>query len=172
MTQTSQPTHLWHLSLLEHLRPSPGWRTDYAVLSTYSAHTSVIAAVLLALGGQDDDTGSGTKIALARTLTQLRGKVHFLLQSGRLTLPGNPSPIVSLFDRFILQVPWDEGSKGLYLGKSWHAKFSLIRQVPESADVKSERWIFMLGSRNLTLDMSWDIGLVLNAGDHGTRGPK
>src|SRR5207249_2459902 len=105
MTQTSQPAHLSHLSQLDHLRPPPGWRTDSAVLSTYSAHTSVIAAVLLALGGQDDDTGSGTKIAFARALTELRGKVHFVLQSGRLTLPENPASIVSLLDRFILQVP-------------------------------------------------------------------
>ena len=175
MKQTSQPvskTHLSHLSQLDHLRPPPGWRTDCAVLSSYSAHTSVIAAALLALVGQDDDTGSGTKIALARALTELRGKVHFLIQSGRLTLPENPSPIVSLLDRFMVQVPWDEGAKELYQGKSWHAKFALVRQVPELADVKGERWVFMLGSRNLTLDTSWDIGLVLKAGDDTTRGLK
>lgn len=175
MKQTSESvpkTHLSHLSQLDHLRPPPGWRTDCAVLSSYSAHTSVIAASLLALVGQDDDTGSGTKIALARALTELRGKVHFVIQSGRLTLPENPPPIVTLLDRFMVQVPWDEGTKELYLGKSWHAKFALVRQVPELAGVKGERWVFMLGSRNLTLDTSWDIGLVLKAGDDTTSGQK
>ncbi len=165
-------SHLSHLSQLDHLRPPPGWRTDCAVFSSYSAHTSVIAASLLALVGQDDDTGSGTKIALARALTELRGKVHFVIQSGRLILPENSPPIVALLDRFLVQVPWDEGAKELYQGKSWHAKFALVRQVPELAGVKGERWVFMLGSRNLTLDTSWDLGLVLKAGDDTTRGQK
>lgn len=171
-SQSAQKSHLSHLSQLDHLRPPPGWRTDCAVLSSYSAHTSVIAAALLALVGQDDDTGSGTKIALARALTELRSKVHFVIQSGRLTMPENSPSIVSLFDRFMVQVPWDEGSKGLYLGRSWHAKFALVRQVPALVGVRGERWVFMMGSRNLTLDTSWDIGLVLKAGDDSTRGQK
>jgi hypothetical protein len=172
MTQSDHPAHLPHLSQLDHLRPPPGWRTDCAVLSTYSAQTSVIVAALLALGGQDDDSGSGSKIGLARALSELRGKVHFVLQSGRLTLPGSPAQIVSLLDRFILQVPWDEGSGNLYLGRSWHAKFALVRHVPELAAELGERWVFLLGSRNLTMDLSWDIGLVLKTGSELTPGLK
>jgi len=172
VTKTSQPSHLSHLSQLDHLRPPPGWRTDYAVLSTYSAQTSVIAAVLLALGGQDDESGSGTRVGLTRALRGLRGKVHFLVQSGRLTKPKKPAVVVSLFDRFIVQVPWDEGSEGLHAGKSWHAKFALVRHVPELASEQGERWVFMLGSRNLTMDLSWDIGLVLKSGDDVTQGQK
>ena len=80
--QASQPSHLSHLNQLDHLRPPPGWRTDYAVLSTYSAQTPVIAAALLALAGQEDESGSGSKVGLTRALTGLRGRVHFVLQSG------------------------------------------------------------------------------------------
>ena len=75
--QASQPSHLSHLNQLDHLRPPPGWRTDYAVLSTYSAQTPVIAAALLALAGQEDESGSGSKVGLTRALTGLRGRVHF-----------------------------------------------------------------------------------------------
>ena len=172
MTQASQSSHLSHLSQLDHLRPPPGWKTDCAVLSTYSAQTPVIAAALLALAGENDESGSGTKVGLTRALTGLRGRVHFVLQSGRLSMPRKPSTIVSLLDRFILQVPWDEGSKGIHLGQSWHAKFAIVRHVPEVAAEKSERWVFMLGSRNLTMDLSWDIGLVIRAGDDAIRGQK
>lgn len=156
--------HLSHLAVLDHLRPPPGWRTDLAVLSTYSAHTSVLAAALLALAGQDDESASGTRIGLVRALSELRGKVHFVLQSGRLTLPRKPAPIVALLDRFIVQAPFDEGSEGMHKGQSWHAKFALVRHVPVADSEAGERWVFMLGSRNLTLDMSWDLGLVLKAG--------
>lgn len=170
--QASQPSHLSHLNQLDHLRPPPGWRTDYAVLSTYSAQTPVIAAALLALAGQEDESGSGSKVGLTRALTGLRGRVHFVLQSGRLSMPPKPSPIVSLLDRFILQVPWDEGSTGIHLGQSWHAKFAIVRHVPEAATEEGDRWIFMLGSRNLTMDLSWDIGLVLRAGGDAIRGQR
>ncbi|VXC99849.1 conserved hypothetical protein [Pseudomonas sp. 9AZ] len=156
--------HLSHLAVLDHLRPPPGWRTDMAVLSTYSAHTSVLAAALLALAGQDDESASGTRIGLVRALSELRGKVHFVVQSGRLTLPANPAPVVALLDRFIVQAPFDEGSDGMHNGKSWHAKFALVRHVSVADPEAGERWVFMLGSRNLTLDMSWDLGLVLKAG--------
>jgi len=164
--------HLAHLSQLDHLRPPPGWKTERAILSTYSAHTSVLAAMLLALSGEEDEVGSGSRVGFARAITELRGKVHFVLQSGRLTLPKNPSSIVALLDRFILQVPWDEGSMEAYKGQSWHAKFALVRHVPVLKELPGERWVFMLGSRNLTLDMSWDIGLVLKTDDEDARGQK
>lgn len=163
--------HLSHLAVLDHLRPPPGWRTDVAVLSTYSAHTSVLAAALLALAGQDDESASGTRIGLVRALSELRGKVHFVVQSGRLTLPANPAPVVALLDRYIVQAPLDEGSEGMHKGKSWHAKFALVRHVSVADPEAGERWVLMLGSRNLTLDMSWDLGLVLKAGsDAGVDG--
>ena len=169
MTTVIESTHLPHVSVLDHLRPPDGWQTDYAVLSAYSAQTSVLAAVLLALGGADDATGSGTKVALAKVLKELRGKVHFLLQAGRLTVPRRPAQVVALLDRFILQVPWDEGT---HAGRSWHAKFALVRQVPKEGVEHGERWVFMVGSRNLTMDMSWDIGLVIKAGGQAKGVPK
>lgn len=163
--------HLPHVAVLDHLRPPPGWRTDRAVLSTYSAHSSVVAAALLALAGQDDESASGTRVGLVRALTELRDNVHIVVQSGRLTLPPKPASVVALFDRFIVQAPFDEGSAGVHNGQSWHAKFALVRYVPADPSVSDERWVFMLGSRNLTLDMSWDLGLVLAAGSHeGVKG--
>lgn len=152
-----------HLPFLDHLRPEPGWRTDSAVVSTYSAQTPVIAAVLLALAGEVDEAGSGSRVGLVRALTGLRGKVHVVLQAGRMTPGRQDTSISGLFDQFLLQVPWDEtaGPKG----KSWHAKFVLARQVPIDPALTGERWIFLLGSRNLTLDTSWDIGFSLEGGD-------
>jgi len=69
-------------------------------------------------------------------------------------------------------VPWDEGSKEAYKGQSWHPKFALVRHVPAVEGPQGERWVFMLGSRNLTLDTSWDMGLVLKTTEDLTRGHK
>lgn len=152
-----------HLPLLDSLRPPAGWRTDCAVLSTYSAHMPVLAAALLALAGEADDAGSGSRVALVRALTGLRGKVHFVIQAGRLSLGRRTTTIAALFDRYLVQVPWDESASAG--GKSWHAKFALLRQVPVDPQARGERWVFLLGSRNLTLDTSWDIGFELKSSD-------
>lgn len=157
-----------HLPFLDHLRPLPGWRTDAAIISTYSAQMPVLAAVLLALAGEADETGSGSRVGLVRALTGLRGKVHVILQSGRLTPGRQDTAISALFDQFLVQVPWDETAGPM--GKSWHAKYVLVRQVPIEPGQLGERWVFMLGSRNLTLDTSWDIGFSLEGGnDFGPR---
>lgn len=152
-----------HLSFLEALRPDPGWRTDCAVISTYSAQMPVLAALLLALAGEADEAGSGSRVGLVRAMMNLRGKVHVLMQSGRLTRGRHDTSITALFDRFLLPVEWDEEAHGD--GRSWHAKFALVRQIPEDVGDDAERWIFVLGSRNLTVDTSWDIGLSLSGGN-------
>jgi hypothetical protein len=152
-----------HSPFLDQLRPSAGWKTDAAVVSAYSAQMPVIAAVLLALAGEVDEAGSGSRVGLVRALTGLRGKVHVVLQSGRLVSGRHDTAITGLFDQFLLQVPWDETAGAT--GKSWHAKFVLVRQSPTEPGLVGERWIFVLGSRNLTLDTSWDIGISLEGGD-------
>lgn len=166
-TDDKRPEHMAQLAWLDRLRPPPGWRTDRAVLSTYSAHLSVVAASLLALEGQDaDDDASapGTRVGLGRALSRLRGRVHVIVQAGRVTAGASkPSPIVALLDRFLIECPWDESAGPT--GKSWHAKFALVRQVPVDAAHQrgASRWVFLMGSRNLTKDVSWDLGLHLCA---------
>lgn len=162
-----QPEHMAQLAWLDRLRPPPGWRTDRAVLSTYSAHLSVVAASLMALEGQDaDDDASapGTRVGLGRALSRLRGRVHVIVQAGRVTAGASkPAPIVALLDRFLIECPWDESAGAG--GQSWHAKFALVRQVPVDATHQrgASRWVFLMGSRNLTKDVSWDLGLHLCA---------
>ena len=146
---------------LERLRPPTGWHADRAVLSTYSADPAVVVAALLALAGQDDDSGTGSRIGLAKALTRLRDRVHIIAQAGRLTLPRRPAPILALLDRFLVPISWNEGDQGLYRGRSWHPKFALVRQRSDAGEV---RWVFVLGSRNLTRDTAWDLCLALDSG--------
>ena len=154
--------HFSHLSFLDCLTPDPGWKTDCAVISTYSAQIPVLAAALLALAGEGDEAGSGSRVGMVRAITGLRGKAHVVLQSGRLTQGRSTTTIAALFDQFLVQIPWGESAG--FSGKSWHAKFFLVRQLPVDPEMQDERWVFMVGSRNLTLDSSWDIGISLKGG--------
>jgi len=161
------PEHLPALALLDVLRPPVGWLVDRALLSTYSAEPSVLAAVLLALVARDEDNGSGARSALARALIELRGRVAIVVQRGRVAAPGAGSMAIGLLDRYVREAPYAEGAVEGVEGRSWHAKAAIVRFRSE-AD-QQVCWRFWLGSRNLTRDLSWDIGLSIE-GRPGGRG--
>lgn len=162
--------HLPTLPLLEALRPPPGWRTDRAILSTYSAEPAALVALLLALAGRDDDAGSGSRVALARTFDDLRGRVAILLQRGRIAAPNKAPRVLALLDRFVREAPWDEGDASGTLGQSWHAKLAIVRAVASEDGAAPPQWRFWLGSRNFTRDTSWDVGLSLETVLPGSSG--
>ena len=162
--------HLPTLPLLEALRPPPGWRTDRAILSAYSAEPRVLVSLLLALTGRDDDSGDGSRVALARTLDELRGRVAFVLQRGRIAAPNAAPRVLALLDRFVREAPWDEGGPADASGRSWHAKLALVRLVASEDGTAPPQWRFWLGSRNFTLDTSWDIALSLETVQPGSSG--
>src|ERR1035441_5140645 len=75
-------------SFTELLNPPDGWRTDCAILSTYSADLVVIVTALLALTGYDLDSGRvGGRVELVKAIEALRGKVRVLAQVGRVPVP-------------------------------------------------------------------------------------
>jgi hypothetical protein len=149
---------------LDILRPAPGWKTNLALITTYSAELVAITAALLAAAGlDDDDRKKQSSITFVKAYEELRGKFIVLVQSGRLAIPKKYLPLSVLLDRLVIQVPQDERTG------SWHPKVIVTRmQCPET--LKTE-WRFWMGSRNLTSDISWDTGIVLN-GQIGGAGKK
>ncbi len=64
-------------SFTELLKPPDGWKTDHAVLCTYSADLVVIITSLLALSGCDlESRRTGTRVELVRAIEALRGRVR------------------------------------------------------------------------------------------------
>jgi hypothetical protein len=141
-------------SFTEMLKPPEGWRTDYALLSTYSADLVVIVASLLALTGCDLDNRRGSRVELVKAIEELRGRVCVLAQSGRVVIPDTPRPILKLLDKFVRTVDTDENVS------SWHPKAALIRYI-NTEDLSEAQWRLWLGSRNLTRALNWEAGLVL-----------
>lgn len=151
-----------NLPYLDALRPEVGWRTEFSVLATYSADLVVLAAALLALAGLDDDRGSGSKVDFANAVDQLGGKVRLLVQAGRLVSPVKTPKILTILDRYVREVGQDETVS------SWHPKVALSNYTRDDGAVQWRLWI---GSRNLTRDLSWDVGLLLRgqAGGDGSQ---
>jgi len=84
-------------SFAEVLKPPDGWRTDHAVLSTYSADLVVIITSLLALGGSDVEGRTPSRVELVRAIEGLQGRVRVLAQKGRLAIPRAPVPILNFW---------------------------------------------------------------------------
>ena len=141
------------LPYLDGLRPEPGWRTDFAVLTTYSADLVAVVAALLALAGLDDERGSGSKVDFANAIEALRDRTRILVQAGRITAPTKTPKILCILDGFVREVAMNEAEG------SWHPKAGLIRMTAEDGD--AVQWRLWIGSRNLTRDTSLDVGLVL-----------
>lgn len=143
--------------MLNALRPEEGEEVLWAVFATYSADLSAAVASLLALAGRDDERGKGSKVDLAEALTELRGKVRFVFQAGRLGLPRRARGVMVVLDQFFREVCQSE------LQGSWHPKVALVRMRAGEAT----RWRLWVSSRNLTQDTSWDAGLLLLGGSSG-----
>jgi len=146
-------------SYLDAIRPDPGWETDIALVASYSSDLVVLVAVMLALAGLDDDRGSGSKVDFASAHEKLRDRLKFLLQGGRISVPKVRPTILGIMDRFIVEIKTDE------FESSWHPKLFLIRYVYRVQNLV--QWRLWMGSRNLTRDHSWDMGLlIIGSADH------
>lgn len=154
-----------NVSYLDAIRPDPGWRTEYAFLASYSADLVALVAALLALAGLDDDRGSGSKVDFANAVDQLADKVRLVAQAGRLVAPAKTPKILAILDRYVREVNLNETVA------SWHPKAALAKQLAD--DGKTSQWRLWIGSRNLTRDLSWDVGLTLigHLGGLGTEVP-
>jgi hypothetical protein len=142
-------------SFTELLKPPDGWRTDKAILSTYSADLVVIVTSLLALSGCDlESRRTGSRVELVKAIEALRGRVRILAQEGRVTVPSTPMPILKLMDKFVSTVANDETYS------SFHPKAALLRYC-KIDDPDNRQWRIWLGSRNLTRSLNWEAGLVL-----------
>lgn len=151
-----------NVSYLDAIRPEPGWRTEYALLASYSADLVALVAVILALAGLDDDRGTGSKVDFANAVDSLADRVRLVAQAGRLIAPPKSPKILAILDRYVREVNLNESTA------SWHPKAVLTKQV--AGDASGVQWRLWIGSRNLTRDLAWDVGLTLVGRSSGTGG--
>ncbi len=146
-------------SFCELLRPEAGWKTDHAILATYSADFAVSIAALLALSRCDcDDRRTGSQLELVNAIDTLRNRVRVLVHPGRLAKPKVPRPIHAVLDKFIFEIPPKARDC------SWHPKVALLRFTPGDSPGTTEcQWRLWIGSRNLTKSMNREAGVVLTS---------
>lgn len=145
---------------LDVLRPDGGCRTETALLCSYSCDLVALVAAMLALAGLDNDSGSGSRVDFASTVERLQNRFRVVVQRGRIITPAKSVKIHAILDQFIREAETDETTE------SWHPKAALVKHVCE--ETGKSTWRLWIGSRNLTRDMSWDIGLALAGSTDGS----
>ncbi|WP_437301116.1 hypothetical protein [Sorangium sp. So ce426] len=157
------------LALLDWLRPPPGFVTDAALGTTYSLDLVTCAAALVSLDGTARDNADFGLTAALRAMQRLAERVFVVAQQGCVHAPERTKEaLLPMLDRFVRMAhrPLNEGA--------FHPKVWLVRQIrarhPGAAQQEDGvRYVLVVGSRNLTRDLSWDLGVALQGYVRGPR---
>lgn len=154
---SDQPRPLDGLSLLDQLRPPPGYRTTWAIGTTYSLDLVACVAALVALDGRARDKTDFTVPSALRALGNLRDRVRIFAQQGCIHHSPKSNPrALALYDSIVRAVPFNLATQ------TFHPKVWVVRQDPTPDRTDDEpRFLLLVGSRNLTCDTSWDLGIAL-----------
>ncbi len=139
------------------LIPPVGFKTAFAVGTTYSLDLETLLGVSIALGLNEDTDScmNESPLFLLEALRKVSAKMLVFSETGQIAVPKNANRLFLLLEQIVITVKPPDN-------KSFHPKLWLIKYENESGEAKFRMVVL---SRNLTFDHSWDIAL----GMEGTR---
>jgi hypothetical protein len=152
------------------LMPPAGYKLEKAVGTTYSLDLEALTAVAITLGLHEEiDTGlDNNPIFLLNAIKKVSDKILLFCEAGQIKLPQSPSTLCILLEKMVVQVALSKKmKKGRY--PSFHPKTWLLQYCN---DRKERKYRFIVLSRNLTFDRSWDVSLVLNSNEQAKQPEK
>ena len=145
------------------LVPPVGYTLDLAVGTTYSLDLETLMAVSIAFGIQESTDSSLTNnpFAILKSLQGLSEKMLVFCEAGQIAaIQPEKSPLMLLLDKMIVPVKLREmKGKGFpsFHPKTWALQFSDA--------VGNRLYRFIVLSRNLTFDRSWDVAVSFDGKD-------
>ncbi len=145
------------------LIPPVGYTLDLAVGTTYSLDLDTLMVVSIALGIQESTDSSLTNnpFAILKSLQGLSDKMLVFCEDGQIAaMQPEKSPLMLLLDKMIVPVKLREIKGSGY--PSFHPKTWTLQY----SDAEGNRmYRFIVLSRNLTFDRSWDVAVSINGKD-------
>lgn len=143
-------------SLLDALRPPPGFALDRAVGTTFSLDlrallTAPVAFALLETDASEDGLASPSVILEA--IRRNAGVIDLFCQAGQIALPADYPPLAAYLEEVVHEVAVPTKHR------IFHPKVWAIRYRSPEAEL---RYRLLCLSRNLTFDRSWDTILSLD----------
>lgn len=151
------------------LMPDDGWKTSWAIGTTYSLDLSVLLGVPLALfqGKYLSETTdlSNLRADMLDALNQVQDKMFVFVHENNIRARHGYSMLMGFLDQNIWNVPVDD------VHQNFHPKVWLVRYETESLDSEDVKYKYRLVvmSRNMTDASDFDIAVALE-GDVATSG--
>ena len=142
------------------LMPPVGYTLVRAVGTTYSLDLETLMSVCIALGIQESTDSTLTKnpFAILKSLQGLSEKLLIFCEAGQISpMPPDKSPLMLMLDKMIVPVKL-KAIKGKGI-PSFHPKTWTLQY--EDAE-GNQYFRFIVLSRNLTFDRSWDVAVSLD----------
>lgn len=142
------------------LMPPDGFWLDAAVGTTYSLDLETLTAVAICLGiSEDTDSGlAQNPISMLHALQKVSDKILLFCEAGQIKMPGNPSALSLLLEKIVIPVALTKDRKtGFY--PAFHPKTWTLSYVNDKGE---HRYRYVVMSRNLTFDRSWDISFAMD----------
>lgn len=145
----------------EILKPPYGFTLNKAIGTTYSLDLEALTAIAISTGLAEDTDSKLTQnpIAMLNALQKVSERIIIFSEAGQIKLPNTKSPLCLLLEKMVVPVALPK-AKGMSHYPAFHPKTWLMDYVNEDGE-HSYRFVVM--SRNLTFDRSWDISIVLNS---------
>jgi len=150
-------THSDRVDYRELLSPPVGYKTVFAVGTTYSLDLETLTAVcaIVGLNIEPDSEIVQSPMHMLEALRRASGKLIIFCQGGQIKALDKPNRVLSLLESCVCEI-------NLRNKKSFHPKCWFIKYENEKRDVKYKMVVL---SRNMTFDRSWDIAACLESAD-------
>lgn len=142
----------------EQLQAPEGYELDAAIATSYSVDLDTLLAVPIALcfGNTLEGDLRGEKLALLEAISRLNKRLKVFYQKGNIAQPIAFNQLFTLLEPCLHAIVPDKAFS------SFHPKLWLIRYAALEKNIKlAVRYRFIILSRNLTMDRSWDVAVSL-----------
>ncbi len=140
------------------LTPPDGFELDFAVGTTYSLDFDAFIGACMSLGLSEDTESAllNDPIFMLDVLHKTSDKIALFCEGGQIHSPVKITPLYALLENSVQQV-LIKGNGKTY--PSFHPKFWLISYKNKKGE---KQYRFIVLSRNLTFDRSWDVVFAMD----------
>lgn len=144
----------------EVLMPPVGFRLERAIGTTYSLDLETLTAVSIALGLMEDTDSEliSNPISMLSALQKISDRIIVFCEAGQIKLPIKSNSLCLILEKMVVPVsiPFD---KKINRYPAFHPKIWLLEYSNEDGDKK---YRFVVMSRNMTFDHSWDVACSMD----------
>lgn len=143
------------------LMPPKGYKLESAVGTTYSLDLEALSAVAVCLGLSEevDSRLMQNPICMLNALQKVSDRLILFCEAGQIKVPSKPTALSVLLEKIVVEValPKDK-SMGRY--PAFHPKTWVLSYINSEGD---RNYRFVVMSRNLTFERSWDISFAMDS---------